>query len=148
MRRGVTVEQVRWATHAARRHGIEVGMFLMWGYDGETAEDVEATVEHVRESLPDVYFTTLAYPIKGTGYYEKVKDRVSLSRPWEEGGDRDHVVAGRAGRDTYRIADRWLRAAVESRRLEETAPGDAREKACEAESARREFLTAFAGERP
>ncbi|MCL4807157.1 MAG: B12-binding domain-containing radical SAM protein [Thermoanaerobaculia bacterium] len=148
MRRGVTVDQVRWATHAARRHRIEVGMFLMWGYDGETAEDVEATVEHVRESLPDVFFTTLAYPIKGTGYYEKVKDRVTLSRPWEEGGDRDHVVAGRAGRDTYRIADRWLRAAVESRRIEETSPEASRERAAEAESARREFLAAFAGERP
>jgi radical SAM superfamily enzyme YgiQ (UPF0313 family) len=31
MQRGVTVEQVQWATQAAQRHGIEVGMFLMWG---------------------------------------------------------------------------------------------------------------------
>ncbi len=144
MRRGVTVEQVRWATHAARRHGIEVGMFLMWGYDGETAEDVEATVEHVRASLPDVFFTTLAYPIMGTAYYEKVKGRVSLSRPWAEGGDRDHVVAGRADRETYRLADRWLRAAVESRRLEVAAPEEARALAGEADAARREFLSAFA----
>jgi len=144
MRRGVTVEQVRSATRAAQRHGIEVGMFLMWGYDGETADDVEATVEHVRASLPDVFFTTLAYPIKGTGYYEKVKERVSLPRPWAEAGDRDHAVAGRAGRESYRIADRWLRAAVEARRLEGPSPEAAREKAAEAEAARREFLRAFA----
>ena len=143
MRRGVTVEQVRWATKAAQRHGIEVGMFLMWGYEGETADDVAATVEHVRESLPDVFFTTLAYPIKGTGYFDKVKEKVALARPWEEAGDRDHEIRGRAGRETYRIADRWLRAAVEARRLEGTDPSHAREKAAEAESARREFLTAF-----
>ena len=143
MRRGVTVEQVQWATRAARRHGIEVGMFLMWGYDGETADDVAATVEHVREALPDVFFTTLAYPIKGTGYFEKVKGRVTRTRPWEEGGDRDHEVQGRAGRETYRIADRWLRAAVEARRLEGTSPLEATEKAAEAESARVAFLAAF-----
>jgi radical SAM superfamily enzyme YgiQ (UPF0313 family) len=148
MRRGVTVEQVQSATRAAQRHGIEVGMFLMWGYDGETAEDVEATVAHVREALPDVYFTTLAYPIKGTGYYEKVKDRVALTRPWAEAGDRDHSVAGRAGRETYRLADRWLRAAVEARRLEGSSPGAAREKAGEAEGARRAFLEAFTGAAP
>lgn len=145
MRRGVTVEQVRNATRGAQRHGIEVGMFLMWGYDGETVEDVEATVEHVRSALPDVFFTTLAYPIKGTGYYEKVKDRVALPGPWAEASDRDHVVPGRADRETYRIADRWLRAAVDARRLEAGSPEAAREKALEAEAARREFLAAFAG---
>jgi len=118
-------------------------MFLMWGYDGETADDVAATVEHVREALPDVFFTTLAYPIKGTGYFEKVKGRVTRTRPWEEGGDRDHEVQGRAGRETYRIADRWLRAAVEARRLEGTSPLEATEKAAEAESARVAFLAAF-----
>jgi anaerobic magnesium-protoporphyrin IX monomethyl ester cyclase len=143
MRRGVTVEQVRWATKAARRHGIEVGMFLMWGYDGETADDVAATVEHVRESLPDVFFTTLAYPIKGTGFFEKVKEKVALAKPWEEAGDRDHEIRGRAGRETYRIADRWLRAAVDARRLEGSDPTHACEKAAEAEAARQEFLTAF-----
>ncbi len=89
MERGVTVEQVQWATKAAQRHGIEVGMFLMWGYDGETLDDIEATVEHVVAAQPDVFLTTLAYPIKNTGYYDKVADRVSLDRPWAEATDRD-----------------------------------------------------------
>jgi radical SAM superfamily enzyme YgiQ (UPF0313 family) len=146
MRRGVTVDQVRWATKAAQRHGIEVGMFLMWGYEGETAQDVEETVDHVRTALPDVFFTTLAYPIKGTGYFEKVRERVTLGRPWAEGGDRDHEVSGRAGRDTYRIADRWLRAAVDARRLAATDEGLAAERAEEAAAAREQFLAAFAGQ--
>ena len=37
----VTVEQVQWATRMAQRYGIQVGMFLMWGYEGETVEDIE-----------------------------------------------------------------------------------------------------------
>src|SRR6185437_3359474 len=62
MQRGVTVDQVQWATHAAQRHGIQVGMFLMWGYDGETIDDVEATIDHVKKANPDIFFTTVAYP--------------------------------------------------------------------------------------
>ena len=52
MERGVTVEQVLWATQAAKRHGIQVGMFLMWGYDGETVDDIAATVDLVRRADP------------------------------------------------------------------------------------------------
>ena len=64
MERGVTVEQVQWATSAAHRHGIQVGMFLMWGYEGETCDDIEATVDHVKKANPDVFLTTVAYPIR------------------------------------------------------------------------------------
>ena len=80
MERGVTAEQVQWATRAAQRHGIQVGMFLMWGYEGETLEDMEATVEHVKKANPDVFFTTVAYPIKNTGYFEDAADRVIATR--------------------------------------------------------------------
>src|SRR5262245_29644643 len=59
MERGVTAEQVQWATKAAQRHGIQVGMFLMWGYEGETLADIEATIEHVKKASPDVFFTTV-----------------------------------------------------------------------------------------
>ncbi len=52
MQRGVTVEQVRHACQLAHAHGIQVGMFLMWGYEGEELEDIAATVEHVKHSNP------------------------------------------------------------------------------------------------
>src|SRR4030095_2270297 len=76
---------VRWATRAAQRHGIQVGMFLMWGYEGETLEDIAATVEHVKEANPDVFFTTVAYPIKDTAYYGEVADRIVSRLPWGGG---------------------------------------------------------------
>jgi len=78
MERGVTVEQVRRAVKLAQKHGIRVGMFLMWGYEGEQMEDIAATVEHVKQSDPDVFFTTVSYPIKGTPYFDTVKDKVRL----------------------------------------------------------------------
>ena len=54
-----------------KRPGIETGMFIMLGYEGETVEDLEATVEHLKIANPDVFLTTVAYPIKGTPYYRR-----------------------------------------------------------------------------
>ncbi len=79
MQRGVKVEQVRHACRLAHAQGIQVGMFLMWGYEGEEIEDIAATVEHVKQSNPDVFFTTVSYPIKGTGYFDKVRERVDVA---------------------------------------------------------------------
>jgi anaerobic magnesium-protoporphyrin IX monomethyl ester cyclase len=127
MERGVTVEQVRRACRLAQDHGIQVGMFLMWGYEGEQPEDIAATVEHVKASNPDVYFTTVSYPIKGTGYFEKVRDRVTLPLAWADATDRDHLVGGRHGREYYRLADQWLRNEVEAFRIGASDPRRAAE---------------------
>jgi radical SAM superfamily enzyme YgiQ (UPF0313 family) len=128
MQRGVTAEQVQWATKAAQRHGIQVGMFLMWGYDGETEDDIEATVEHVKKANPDIFFTTVAYPIKNTGFFQKVADRVVLDQDWENATDRDYRIAGRRSRAYYRKADEWLRNDVAAFRLEASQPEEARLK--------------------
>src|SRR6185436_15177413 len=101
MQRGVSVEQVRRACLLAHEHGIQVGMFLMWGYEGEELEDIAATVEHVKVTNPDVFFTTVSYPIKGTGYFDKVRERVLAPLPWHESTDRDYLIAGRRGKDYY-----------------------------------------------
>jgi radical SAM superfamily enzyme YgiQ (UPF0313 family) len=122
MERGVSVEQVRRAVHLAQRYGIRVGMFLMWGYEGEEIEDIASTVEHVKLSNPDIFFTTVSYPIKGTPYFEAVRDKVRLPIAWAEASDRDYVVEGRRGRDYYRLADVWLRNEVEASRLENADP--------------------------
>ncbi len=127
MERGVTVEQVRHSTKLAQAHGIQVGMFLMWGYEGEELEDIEATVEHVKLSNPDVFLTTVAYPIKGTGYFTKVKDKIGLPLAWTEASDRDYVVAGRRDKEYYKLADRWLRSEVEACRIEGREPARAAE---------------------
>lgn len=142
MQRQVTVEQVQWATHAAQRHGMEVGMFLMWGYDGETLDDIEATIEHVKKANPDIFFTTVAYPIKNTAYYHQVSDDVVLDGAWDKRTDRDHKIRGRHGRTYYRHADHWLRSAVEAHRLQGEDPIAAATAGAEAEVARRALLAA------
>jgi len=117
MSRGVKTEQVEWAVKAAQRHGIEVGMFLMWGYEDESSEDIAATVEHVKRCNPDIFFTTVAYPIKNTDYYSRVADQVVLEKDWATATDRDYMIRGRHSRDYYKQADRWLRNEVAASRL-------------------------------
>src|SRR6266568_81573 len=117
MQRGVTVEQVRAATALAHSRGIKAGMFLMWGYQGEEVEDIEATVEHVKLANPDVFFTTVAYPIKGTPYFDEVSSRLVSLKPWAEGSDRDYRIRGRHSRRFYQYADQLLRSEVELARL-------------------------------
>ena len=117
MDRGVKVEEVQWATKMAQRYGIEVGMFLMWGYEGETIDDIRATVDHVKESGPDVFLTTVSYPIKNTPYHDEVKGKTVLQGEWAESTDRDHKIRGFRPPEYYAHADCWLRTVVEAHRL-------------------------------
>jgi anaerobic magnesium-protoporphyrin IX monomethyl ester cyclase len=122
MERGVTVEEVRSAVALCRSHGIQTGMFLMWGYEGEKLEDIEATVQHVKRTNPDIFFTTVAYPIKGTPYFTEVRERVEALKPWEVSSDREVRIRGRHSRRFYGFADRLLRSEVELDRIQ-SKPG-------------------------
>ncbi|HLW77801.1 MAG TPA: radical SAM protein [Bryobacteraceae bacterium] len=112
MQRGVKVEQVREAVRVLRERAIETGMFLMWGYDGEEMVDIEATVEHVKVCRPDVFLTTVSYPIKGTPYYEDVAERVVRIGEWSGSTDREVKIRGRHSRRFYQFADQLLKSEV------------------------------------
>jgi radical SAM superfamily enzyme YgiQ (UPF0313 family) len=124
MERGVTVEQVQTAVSLCRSVGIQTGMFLMWGYEGEELPDVLATIEHVKKTNPDIFLTTVAYPIKGTPYFAEVAERVQSLKPWETGSDREVRIRGQHSRQFYGFADKLLRSEVELERLRHKANAD------------------------
>jgi anaerobic magnesium-protoporphyrin IX monomethyl ester cyclase len=113
MQRGVTAEQVRAAVALSRGNGIEVGMFLMWGYEGEELCDIEATIDHLKSCRPDVFFTTVSYPIKGTPYFDRVSSKIVRIKGWKETSDREVAIRGRHSRRFYQYADELLRAEME-----------------------------------
>ena len=125
MERGVTVEQVQSAVALCKSRNIQTGMFLMWGYQGEDLSDIFATVEHVKRSDPDVFFTTVAYPIKGTPYFDEIAAQVVSATAWEQGSDRDFCVRGRHSRRFFQFADELLRSEVELSRLQKQQDGAA-----------------------
>jgi anaerobic magnesium-protoporphyrin IX monomethyl ester cyclase len=123
MDRGVRLEQVQQAIAMTRERGIESGMFLMWGYGDEQLEDIEATVRHVSTTKPDIFFTTVSYPIKGTPYYKAVADRLVQLEPWGTSSDREIKIKGRHSRRFYSFADVLLKDEVSLARLAGT-PGE------------------------
>ncbi|MBB6146603.1 radical SAM superfamily enzyme YgiQ (UPF0313 family) [Silvibacterium bohemicum] len=123
MQRGVSVQKVRQSIALCKENGIETGMFLMWGYEDEQMTDIEETIEHVRLSQPDIFLTTVSYPIKGTPYYKKVASKVIQIKPWGQTSDREFEVAGRKPREFYRVADELLRYEVELARLQTKTAG-------------------------
>jgi len=142
MQRGVKTEQVLWATKAAKRHGIEVGMFLMWGYPGEELQDIEATVDLVRKCQPDIHLTTIAYPIKNTGFFHNAGADVISDKPWQDATDRDYRIKGRHSRAYYKYADSWLNNEVAATRLELADPAEALRRRGTALQAREALLAA------
>ena len=110
MERGVSVAQVREAVRQLRDHGVQTGMFLMWGYEGEDLTDIEATYEHVKTCRPDIFFTTVSYPIKGTPYYDEVAPKLVQLGQWQTTTDREIQIRGRHSRRFYQLADQLLRS--------------------------------------
>jgi radical SAM superfamily enzyme YgiQ (UPF0313 family) len=124
MERGVTVEEVQTAVALCRSRGIQSGMFLMWGYEGEEIVDIEATIQHVKKTDPDIFFTTVAYPIAGTPYFDEVNGRIELLKEWKVGSDREVRIRGRHSRRFYSFADKLLRTEVELEKMRNQSDKD------------------------
>lgn len=108
MQRKTNARRVREMVRLLQRHGIQAGMFIMLGYEGETERDLEETVDHLKEAHPDIFLTTVSYPIKGTKYYREVQKRIGRPGDWQHTTDRDLVIGGRHSRRYYDFANRWL----------------------------------------
>jgi radical SAM superfamily enzyme YgiQ (UPF0313 family) len=121
MQRGVKAEQVQAMTRLAKKYDIETGMFLMWGFADENQNDIEQTIEHVKKANPDSFLTTVAYPIKGTAYYESEAEqaRIVAGLAWAQSSDRDYKIKGRHSRRYYDFVNRRLQAEVRLTSLKE-----------------------------
>jgi len=108
MERKTDVKRVIEVVALLKKYGIETGMFIMLGYDGEEMRDLQETVNTLKAANPDVFLTTVAYPIAGTKYFEKVTDDVIPLKEWHQGSDSDYTVAGRHSAQFYRHATRWM----------------------------------------
>jgi anaerobic magnesium-protoporphyrin IX monomethyl ester cyclase len=128
MQRGVTVAQVQSAIQLCKSRSIQTGMFLMWGYEGEELEDIEATISHVKTSDPDIFFTTVAYPIKGTPYYQRNAGALVQLKPWNVSSDRELLLRGRRSAEFYGFADRLLQNEVRLARLQRAGTDEEAQK--------------------
>ncbi len=89
MDRRVKVDQVHEMIQLSRKYGIEAGTFIMLGYPGETERDIEETINHLKKSNPDYFTITVAYPIKGTEFFEEIEANQLNAFEWDKQSDRD-----------------------------------------------------------
>lgn len=108
MDRRVDVEQVREMIKLTRRYGIETGTFIMLGYPGETEKDIEETIKHLKESNPDYFTITIAYPINGTELYQEIEAKQNKLFNWETDTDRDRDFERNYNRSYYNFAVRYV----------------------------------------
>ncbi len=108
MDRRVDVDKVRNMIIEAKKQGIQAGTFIMLGYPGETKEDIEETINHLKISAPDYFTVTVAYPIKGTSLYEEVQDIRTTENDWSKSTDRDIDFQRTYPADYYPYALKWV----------------------------------------
>jgi radical SAM superfamily enzyme YgiQ (UPF0313 family) len=87
MEKGLRVEQIRDAARALQQHGIDVGLFLQFGYPGEQWDDVEATLRLVRDISPQDIGVSVSYPLPGTKFYERVRADLGAKQNWFDSDD-------------------------------------------------------------
>ncbi|MBT8068453.1 MAG: B12-binding domain-containing radical SAM protein [Gammaproteobacteria bacterium] len=124
MDRRTSAARMRHIIKLLQENGIKAGTFIMLGYEGEDWDDLDETNAYLRAALPDEVLMTLAYPIKGTPFYEDVKQRIICKEEWASGSDRDFGIAGRHSHLFYAHAQKWIHSQVQlAKELRRGVPG-------------------------
>ena len=95
MRKGTTVAQVREAARITQELGMQAGFFILLGYPDETTADIRMTIDFLKETRPDVVGTSVAFPIKGTEFYERVGDRLIPDENWSSRNQNKLLFKGK-----------------------------------------------------
>jgi radical SAM superfamily enzyme YgiQ (UPF0313 family) len=108
MTKGTTVAQVREAARITQELGIQAGFFILLGYPEETTADIQMTIDFLKDTRPDVVGTSIAFPIKGTEFYQRVQERVIPNDNWSSRNQNKLLFKGKYPRLYYWFAVRWL----------------------------------------
>jgi len=88
--------------------GISVGAFIMLGYHGEKKKDIFKTAMFLKKTMPDDLTVGLAYPIKGTKYYDIVESFFTHPYNWKSGSERQIRFKKPFSDRFYRFSRRYL----------------------------------------
>ncbi|MBN1921806.1 MAG: B12-binding domain-containing radical SAM protein [Anaerolineae bacterium] len=113
MTKGTKIEQIYQATKLCRDADIETYFYMMVGYPTETWTDLQLSVKMLRETRPDHFSTTIAYPLPGTAFYERVKAQLpegeALTPDWDYTAENRLLFQGGQYNTTfYRRVIRWF----------------------------------------
>jgi anaerobic magnesium-protoporphyrin IX monomethyl ester cyclase len=116
MEKGTRVEQIAAATRRLRRVSIEVGFFLQFGYPGETYEDIERTLQMVRDCNPDDIGVSVSYPLPGTPFFDRVKALLGDRQNWVDSSDLAMMYPATYAPEFYRTLHGAIHAEFRARK--------------------------------
>ncbi|MEM7349962.1 MAG: radical SAM protein, partial [Acidobacteriota bacterium] len=137
MDKGTHLEAIPEARERLGEAGIKACFFLQFGYPGETWNDILATIELVRQTLPDDIGVSVSYPLPGTGFHRMVKAELNGKDHWDDSRDLAMMFQGTYRTPFYRQLHKVLHQELEVCRQPADAASDA-----ESERAGRERLEA------
>jgi len=116
MEKGTSVDQIATATRLLRAAGVEVGFFLQFGYPGETRDDIDRTLEMVRDCAPDDIGVSVSYPLPGTPFYQRVQAQLGQKQNWVDSNDLAMMYHATYVPDFYRALHALVHAEFRARR--------------------------------
>jgi anaerobic magnesium-protoporphyrin IX monomethyl ester cyclase len=103
MNKGTRVPEIVNARRLLGAEGIRVGFFLLLGYLGEELDDILATRDLVDRTRPDDVGVSVAYPLPGTKFFERVKKQLGEKTNWQESNDLEMMFSGTYRSEFYRL---------------------------------------------
>ena len=121
MDKGSHVDTARVATRNLKRQGIRVGWFLQLGYPPEDWDDIVMTRNLVREEWPDDVGVSVAYPLPGTVFHDRLAAELGVHRNWRDTGELAMLFEGTFDTAFYRMVRDALHTDVTLRRHDEAS---------------------------
>jgi radical SAM superfamily enzyme YgiQ (UPF0313 family) len=117
MEKGLRVDDIRTARELLRAAGISVGVFLQFGYPGEGWNDIEATLQLVRDLAPDDIGVSVSYPLPGTRFYDRVRAQLGHKQNWFDSDDLAMMYRATYAPEFYRELHGVVHHEFRARRL-------------------------------
>lgn len=124
MDKGSHVDTARVATRNLKRAGIRACWFLQLGYPPEDWEDILLTRDLVREEAPDDIGVSVAYPLPGTKFYDRLAAELGPRRNWRDTDELAMLFKGTFDTAFYRRVRDVLHTDVTLRRHDDAGWAD------------------------
>jgi anaerobic magnesium-protoporphyrin IX monomethyl ester cyclase len=110
MEKGTRVEQIYEAARRLHAAGVQ------FGYPGETREDIERTLQMVRDCQPDDVGMSVSYPLPGMPFFARVRGQLGQQQNWQDSNDLAMLYAGPFSTAFYRQLHTVLHKEFRARR--------------------------------
>jgi radical SAM superfamily enzyme YgiQ (UPF0313 family) len=123
MNKETKLEEIYAATKLTKAADIQVGFFIMFGYPSETLRDIRQTEKMLATLKPDTAGFSVAYPLKGTPFYEQVKAQMSPQQhQWSSTNENRLLFQARYPNQFYNLTIRIQQKKMAARQYSLTTP--------------------------